>query len=69
MLFEYEGEILSGAEALKRAGLTPVSLEAKEGLALINGTQAMTGVGVVTYFAKWDLKRRQMLIQIGRAHV
>lgn len=45
---EYEGEILSGAEALKRAGLTPVSLEAKEGLALINGTQAMTGVGVVT---------------------
>ncbi|WP_252501598.1 histidine ammonia-lyase [Sporosarcina sp. Marseille-Q4943] len=44
---EYEGKILSGGEALKRAGLQPVTLEAKEGLALINGTQAMTGVGVV----------------------
>lgn len=44
---EYEGKILSGGEALKRAGLAPVTLEAKEGLALINGTQAMTAVGVV----------------------
>ncbi len=35
----YEGERLSGAEALKRAGLTPVVLAAKEGLALINGTR------------------------------
>jgi len=32
---------------LKRAELQPVALEAKEGLALINGTQAMSGVGVV----------------------
>jgi histidine ammonia-lyase len=44
---EYKGEILPGREALKRAGLEPVSLGAKEGLALINGTQAMTGVGVI----------------------
>ncbi|WP_172372647.1 histidine ammonia-lyase [Sporosarcina jiandibaonis] len=44
---EYEGEVISGGEALNRAGLEPVVLEAKEGLALINGTQAMTGVGVV----------------------
>ncbi|WP_066067103.1 histidine ammonia-lyase [Neobacillus soli] len=44
---EYKGEVLPGAEALKRAGLKPVTLEAKEGLALINGTQAMCGVGVV----------------------
>lgn len=44
---EYKGEVLAGEEALKRAGLTPVALAAKEGLALINGTQAMTGVGVV----------------------
>ncbi|KKK40008.1 histidine ammonia-lyase [Mesobacillus campisalis] len=44
---EYKGEILPGAEALKRAGLKPVALEAKEGLALINGTQAMSGVGVL----------------------
>jgi histidine ammonia-lyase len=34
-------ERLSGAEALKRAGITPVALEAKEGLSLLNGTQGM----------------------------
>lgn len=44
---EYKGEILTGGEALKRAGLEPVSLEAKEGLALINGTQAMSAVGTI----------------------
>lgn len=44
---EYKGEILPGGEALKRAGLEAVSLQAKEGLALINGTQCMSGVGVV----------------------
>ena len=36
------GERLPGAVALARAGLTPLALEAKEGLSLINGTQAMT---------------------------
>jgi len=42
-----EGEVmdgLSGAEALRAAGLKPVTLEAKEGLALINGTQVSTAV-------------------------
>src|SRR5882724_6874118 len=34
-------EKLSGAEALKRVGITPVALEAKEGLSLLNGTQGM----------------------------
>jgi histidine ammonia-lyase len=37
----YKGEKLSGAEALKRAGIVPVALEAKEGLSLLNGTQGM----------------------------
>jgi histidine ammonia-lyase len=36
---------LPGREALRRAGLAPVTLAAKEGLALVNGTQAMTAVG------------------------
>jgi histidine ammonia-lyase len=34
-------EKLPGAEALKRAGIVPVALEAKEGLSLLNGTQGM----------------------------
>jgi histidine ammonia-lyase len=38
---EYEGKILNGGEALRSAGVTPVALEAKEGLSLLNGTQAM----------------------------
>jgi histidine ammonia-lyase len=37
----YHGEILPGGEAMKRAGITPVALEAKEGLSLLNGTQGM----------------------------
>jgi histidine ammonia-lyase len=36
---------MTSAEALRRARLTPVQLEAKEGLALLNGTQAMHAVG------------------------
>jgi histidine ammonia-lyase len=41
----FEDELMQGGEALKRAGLKPVVLEAKEGLALLNGTQAMHAVG------------------------
>ncbi len=41
----YHGERMSGGAALQRAGIAPLELEAKEGLALLNGTQAMTAVG------------------------
>jgi histidine ammonia-lyase len=37
----YKGERIPGGEALKRAGITPLALEAKEGLSLLNGTQGM----------------------------
>jgi histidine ammonia-lyase len=37
----YRGETLDGGEAMRRAGVTPVTLEAKEGLSLLNGTQGM----------------------------
>ena len=43
----YRGERLPGGEALRRAGLQPMQLAAKEGLALLNGTQAMTAVGAL----------------------
>jgi len=39
-----DGEVLAAREGLARAGLMPVVLEPKEGLALINGTQAMTSL-------------------------
>jgi histidine ammonia-lyase len=41
----YQGARLTGAEAMRRAGIEPVRLEVKEGLALLNGTQAMAAVG------------------------
>jgi len=41
----YDGELLSGADALAAAGLEPTRLAAKEGLSLINGTQFMAAFG------------------------
>lgn len=46
----YRDQRLPGAKALERAGLAPVQLEAKEGLALINGTQAMTAQAVLALY-------------------
>ena len=44
----YKGERLSGAEAMKRSGITPLdTLVCKEGLGLTNGTCAMTSVGAL----------------------
>lgn len=43
---EFSGTVISGKEALMRAGLLPIELEAKEGLALTNGTQLMSAMGV-----------------------
>lgn len=45
---EYQGVRRPAAEALAAAGLSAVTLQAKEGLALINGTQAMTAIGALT---------------------
>ena len=46
----YRNERMSGAEALGAAGLEPVTLVEKEGLALINGTQIMTAIGSLAYY-------------------
>ncbi|MGH9942120.1 MAG: histidine ammonia-lyase [Pyrinomonadaceae bacterium] len=43
----YHGERMTGAEAMRQAGIEPLRLEAKEGLALLNGTQALTAVGAL----------------------
>ncbi|MEJ8475973.1 histidine ammonia-lyase [Roseibium algae] len=51
----YQGERLSGADALAKAGLTPVVLGPKEGLGLINGTQFSTAYGLIGLFDAWRL--------------
>ena len=53
----FEGERMPGAAALARAGLEPVVLEAKEGLALVNGTQAMCAVGALALLRAEALAR------------
>jgi histidine ammonia-lyase len=42
---EFEGAIMPGADALRRADIEPLTLAAKEGISLINGTQAMLAIG------------------------
>jgi histidine ammonia-lyase len=44
---EREGRVMTGAEGLRAAGLEPLRLQAKEGLALLNGTQMMSAVGAL----------------------
>ncbi len=44
---EFDGEIMPALDALRRASLQPLELEAKEGLSLVNGTQAMAAVGTM----------------------
>ena len=45
------GRVMPAVEGLKTAGLTPIDLAAKEGLALLNGTQTSTALGLVGLFA------------------
>ena len=42
-----EGAVEPAAGAMARAGLTPLTLRAKEGLALVNGTQGMLAIGII----------------------
>jgi len=44
---ELRGDRLAGREAMRRAGIAPLSLEAKEGLALLNGTQGMLALAAL----------------------
>jgi histidine ammonia-lyase len=46
-----DGLVVSAEAALQKEGLRPVVLEAKEGLALINGTQMMAGIGILSLHA------------------
>lgn len=52
---EYQGEIITGAEMLKKLEWQPIQLASKEGLALLNGTQNMSA------FAVWALLQSHRL--------
>ena len=61
---EYKGEVITASEAMEKAGITPVVLAAKEGLALNNGTQMMTAVGVNVL---WDAMALQKIADLACA--
>lgn len=56
---ELDGEVLPGGEALRRVGLAAVTLAPKEGISLINGTQAMTADAVLA------VRRAEMLVRVA----
>ena len=60
----WDGPMVASAEALHQAGVSPVVLEAKEGLALINGTQLMASVGTL---ALLDAERLATLADVAGA--
>ena len=53
----YNGERVAAAVALERAQIAPLQLEVKEGLALLNGTQAMSAVGALALYRAEQLAR------------
>lgn len=61
---EYKGATVPAAEAMAKEGITPVVLAAKEGLALNNGTQMMTAVGVNVL---WDAMHLMKTADIATA--
>jgi histidine ammonia-lyase len=51
----HRGEVIAATEGLQRAGLAPLTLAAKEGLALLNGTQVSTALAAAGLFAAEDV--------------
>ena len=58
----YKGQRLPGNEAMKLANIPIVNLKSKEGLALINGTQVMTGIGALVLYDSIQLMKMADII-------
>ncbi len=57
----YEGNAMAGGEALAKAGLKPVQLGPKEGLALLNGTQVSTALALAALFDAWQIAQTALI--------
>lgn len=63
---EYKGKQMSGAHAMKLAGIKPVKLSSKEGLAIINNTSTMTSISALLLFdTNWLLKVANVAISLS----
>ena len=58
---ELNGKVMSGKKALTSAGLKPISLGPKEGLALINGTQFSTAFALAGLFEAWNCSQNAII--------
>ncbi len=58
---EFDGAVMPATEALAKAGLAPITLGPKEGLALINGTQFSTACALVGLWGAWDNLRAALV--------
>lgn len=58
---KYKGDVMKGAEALKLAGLEPLKLEEREGLALLNGTAVMAAYGSIAVYDSYELIKNALL--------
>ncbi|WP_030590926.1 phenylalanine aminomutase (D-beta-phenylalanine forming) [Streptomyces anulatus] len=58
----YNGQIMPGRQALSEAGIEPMELSYKDGLALINGTSGMVGLGTVVFQAARRLVDRYLQV-------
>jgi histidine ammonia-lyase len=59
---EFNGKIMTGKEAMELAKISIIQLISKEGLALINGTQAMTGVGALAVYDSIELLKASDIV-------
>ena len=57
----FEGEKMEGGEAMSRAGIEILELQAKEGLALLNGTQVMTAIGALAVNDGWNVLKSALV--------
>ena len=58
---KYKGDVMKGGEALKLAGLEPLKLEEREGLALLNGTAVMAAYGSIAVYDSYELIKNALL--------
>ena len=62
---EYEGKVMSGKEAMEKAGIETISLISREGLGLINGTTMMTGVAALAIYDSEVLVKSADIVAAG----
>src|SRR5690606_26260212 len=62
--FQYQGKVLPAAEVYAATGLTPLRIHIREGLSLLNGTSAMTGIGAINVLHARKLLCGEMLFSL-----